>query len=76
MRITASGENRNSSFVRPYEWASHWLDLALYELLLLINNEDGYWIVIPESVVEAHPDLQWVLTDERQGGLSDPQPLQ
>jgi hypothetical protein len=47
----------------------------LYETLLLINNEDGYWIIIPEAVVEAHPDLHRVLTSEEQGGLSPPQPL-
>ena len=61
-------------FARPYEWASYLP--PLYEALLLINNEDGYWIMIPESIVEAHADLKWVLTDEHQGGLSDPQPLQ
>jgi hypothetical protein len=61
-------------FVRPYEWVSHLPSLHLYEALLLINGEDGYWILIPESVVESHADLKWVLA-ESQGGLSDPQPL-
>ena len=61
--------------MRPYEWVSHWPDLALYELLLLVNNEDGFWIIIPKVFVEARPDLNWVLTDESQGGLSEPQPL-
>jgi hypothetical protein len=63
-------------FARPYEWASYLPDLYLYEALLLTNNEDGFWIMIPESIVEAHPDLKWILTDEHQGGLADPQPLQ
>jgi hypothetical protein len=63
-------------FCRPYEWVSYLPDLAVYEALLLINNEDGYLILIPEAVVEAYLDLKWVLTDESQGGLSDPQPLQ
>ena len=62
-------------FARPYEWVSHLPELRLYELLLLINNEDGYLILIPESVVDAHPDLKWILTNESQGGLSPPQPL-
>jgi hypothetical protein len=62
-------------FSRPYEWVSHLPSLQLYEALLLLNNEDGFWIFIPEAIVEAHPDLHWVLTDESQGGLSDPQPL-
>ena len=68
-------EPGHPEFARPYEWASHIPALHIYEALLLANNEDGYWILIPESIVEAHPDLNWVLTDEHQGGLSDPQPL-
>ena len=68
-------EPGHPEFARPYEWASHLPDLQIYEILLLINNEDGYWIMIPESIVEAHPDLKWVLTDDSQGGLSAPQPL-
>jgi hypothetical protein len=62
-------------FARPYEWASYLPELHLYEAILLINNEDGYLIIIPEAVVQAHPDLKWILTSEEQGGLSDPQPL-
>ena len=62
-------------FVGPYEWVSFWPDLQLYELLFLQNYDDGYWILIPEEIVEAHTDLKWVLTDESQGGLSTPQPL-
>ena len=68
-------EPGHAEFTRPYEWASHLPGLRLYETLLLINGEDGYLIMIPESVVEAHPDLKWILTDESQGGLSTPQPL-
>mgnify|MGYP006883063157 CR=1 FL=1 len=64
-----------SGFIRPYEWVSHWTDLGIYEALFLQNYDDGYWILIPEDIVEAHPDLKWVLTDPSQGGLSDPQPL-
>jgi hypothetical protein len=60
-------------FARLYEHASR--ISSLYEVLLLINNEDGYWIMIPEAVVDAHPDLKWVLTEESQGGLSNPQPM-
>ena len=60
-------------FVRPYEHISR--ISSLYEVLLLINNEDGYWILIPEVIVDSHPDLHWVLTSEEQGGLSPPQPL-
>ena len=62
-------------FVRPWEWVSYLPSLQLYEVLLLVNNEDGYWVIIPEAVVEAHPDLKWVLTSEEAGGLSPPQPL-
>jgi hypothetical protein len=69
-------EPGHTEFSRPYEWVSHLPELRLYEALLLVNGEDGYWILIPEEIVEAHPDLKWVLTDESQGGLSDPQPFQ
>ncbi len=62
-------------FVRPYEWVSYLPSLQLYEVLLLVNSEDGYWILIPEDIVEAHPDLKWILTSDEQGGLSDPRPL-
>ena len=62
-------------FCRPYEWVSYLPELQLYEILLLLSGEDGYLIIIPEVVVEANPDLKWILTDDSQGGLSDPQPL-
>ena len=62
-------------FSRPYEWVSHLPELQLYETLLLLNNEDGYWIIIPEAIVETRSDLRSVLTSEEQGGLSPPQPL-
>ncbi len=68
-------EPGESGFVRPYEWVSHWPDLSVYELLYLQDPDNGYWILVPDSVVEAHPDLKWVLTNESLGGLSEPQPL-
>jgi hypothetical protein len=40
-------EPGHPEFSRPYEWASHLPDLQLYEVLLLVNNEDGYWLMIP-----------------------------
>ena len=46
-------------FSRPYEWVSHLPELLLYEVLLLVNNEDGQWIIIPEAVVDANSDLHW-----------------
>jgi len=70
-----SAEPGEVNFVRPYEWASYFPELHLYETLILINNEDGYLVLVPESIVAAHPDLKWVLTDESQGDLSEPQPL-
>jgi hypothetical protein len=69
-------EPRHPEFCRPYEWVSYLPSLWLYEVLLLVNGEDGYWFLIPEEIVEAHPDLKWVLTDESQGGLSELQPFQ
>ena len=64
-----------ADFVRPYEWVSYLPSLQLYEVLLLVNSEDGYWIIIPEAIVDSHPDLHWVLASEEAGGLSPPQPL-
>jgi hypothetical protein len=68
-------EPGHPEFARPYEWASQILQPGIFEALVLVNGEDGYWILIPEEIVEANPNLAWVLTDESQGGLSDPQPL-
>jgi len=67
-------EPGHPEFVRPYEWVS-FLAPQPYEVLVLIHSEDGFLIIIPETVVETNPDLKWVLTSEEQGGLSDPQPL-
>ena len=64
-----------TGFVRPYEWVSYLPALQLYEVLLLVNNEDGYLIIIPEAIVNSCADLHWVLTSEEAGGLSTPQPL-
>ena len=68
-------EPGHPEFARPYEWASYIPELHLYEVLLLVNNEDGYWIIIPDAVVETNSDLKWVLASEDAGGLSPPQPL-
>ena len=63
------------AFVRPYEWVSYHAELKLYELLLLQNGEDGYWILVPDAIVEALSDLRWVLTAPELGGPSPPQPF-
>ena len=68
-------EPGHPEFARPYEWISHLPDLKLYEVLLLVNNEDGYYLLLPESIADANPDLKWVLTDNSLGGLSEPQPM-
>ncbi len=41
-----------------YEAVTHLPDLNMYELLLLVNGEDGYWIYVSD----AHPDLSSILT--------------
>ena len=68
-------EPGHPEFCRVLEWAAYLSSVQLYETLILINNEDGYWIMIPEAIVEASPDLKWVLTDESLGGLSPSQPI-
>ena len=68
-------EPQQEGFIRPFEWVSYHEDLRLYELLFLVGGEDGFWIVITEEIVEMHPDLKWVLTDDSLGGLSPSQPL-
>ena len=66
-------EPLDPAFIRPYEWCSYWPDLGVYELLYLQDPDNGYWLLIPDVVVETHPELKWVLTDESQaGGLSEP----
>jgi len=49
--------------------------LQLYEVLLLVNGEDGYWLFIPETLVDSQQALRWVLISEEAGGLADPRPL-
>jgi hypothetical protein len=66
---------KEDGFIRPYEWVSHLPELQLYVAMYLVNGEDCYWIYISEDIVDANPDLKWVLTDESQGGLSLPQPF-
>lgn len=73
--LLGDGDISSPLYCRPYENVSYLPELRLYEALYLVNGEDGYWITIPESIVEANPSLEWVLTDESQGGLSPPQPL-
>ena len=73
--VSSNGLRGDGDTLGTYEAIIHLPGLSMYELLFLVHGEDGYWILIPEDVVEAHPDLHWVLTDGGQGGLSDPQPL-
>jgi len=68
-------EPRRPEFFRPYEFVSLIQELAVFELLNLVNGEDAFWIYISKSIADANADLKWVLTDESQGGLSNPQPL-
>jgi hypothetical protein len=68
-------EPGHPEFARPFEWASYLPELNIYEVLLLIHGEDGVFIYVPDSIVEANTKLHWILTDENQGGLSPAQPL-
>lgn len=69
-------EPGQEGFIRPWESVSHWpAPLDLYELLYLQDPDNGYLVLIDDSVVEKHDDLKWILTDPSQGGLSEPQPL-
>ena len=68
-------EPRHPEFFRPYEFVSLIQELAVFELLILINGEDAFWIYILKSISDANAALKWVLTAPELGGLSDPQPL-
>lgn len=48
-------------FVSPYEFVIFHKDINLWELLLLRNVDDGYIILVPNSVVEQNNDLSLVL---------------
>ena len=69
-------EPGHSEFCRPYEWISFLSQIDYFEILLLSHGEDGALIFVSKALAEAIPNLKWVLTDESQDGLSDPQPLQ
>ncbi len=62
---------RETGFSYCFEWVSHQPDLHIYEVLHL-EFDMGAWLIIPETVTVAHPDLLWVLTTQP---LSEPQPL-
>lgn len=59
-------------FASVFEWISYLPDLKVYEMLYL-EADLGYWLIVPEELVEAHPDLKAVIDSQ---GLSAPQPLQ
>ena len=58
-------------FTSVFEWISYLPDLKAYEMLYL-EADLGYLLIVPEEVVEAHPDLKTVIESQ---GLSEPQPL-
>jgi hypothetical protein len=58
-------------FAPVFEWVSYLSDLKVYEMLYL-EADLGYLLIVPEEVVEAHPDLEAVIESQV---LSDPQPL-
>jgi hypothetical protein len=64
---------KEDGFVRPNEWVSHLPELRLYEVLLLINGEDCYWIYVSEAIANANSELMHVMTAPELGGLSPPQ---
>ena len=46
-------------FTHCFEWVSHDENLKIYEALHL-EFDMGTWLIIPEAVTLAHPDLLWV----------------
>jgi hypothetical protein len=50
-------------FSSPFEYAFHHPQFALHELYLQLNDTRCVVILIPEAVVEAHPDLRRLLND-------------
>ena len=61
----------DTEFASVFEWISYLPDLKVYEMLYL-EADLGYLLIVPEEVVEAHPDLKTVIESQ---GLSEPQPL-
>jgi hypothetical protein len=58
-------------FTPVFEWISYLPNLKIYEMLYL-EADLGYLLMVPEEVVEAHPDLEAVIDSQC---LSEPQPL-
>ena len=62
---------RNSGFQTIFDWISYRPDLNLYEMMY-IEGDLGYWVMCPEEIVIAVPDLNYMISSLE---LSDPQPL-
>ena len=61
----------HQEFTPVFEWISYLPNLKIYEMLYL-EADLGYLLIVPEEVVEAHPDLGTVVDSQ---GLSALQPL-
>ena len=61
----------DKGFQSVFDWICFQPDLKLYELMY-IEGDLGYWVMCPEEIVEACPDLKLMISSQE---LSDPQPL-
>ncbi|WP_373054447.1 hypothetical protein [Thioalkalivibrio sp.] len=61
-------------FTRPFEWVCHHADRGVIEALLLLSDDEGAIILVPDDLLFKYPDLQWVLTSPEAGGLVEPAP--
>ena len=58
-------------FASVFEWISYLPDLKIYEMLYL-EADFGYWLIVPEELVETNPTLHAVINSH---DLFEPQPM-
>ena len=62
---------KDKGFQTVFDWICFLPDLKIFEMMY-IEGDLGYWIICPEKIALASPDLKLMISSQE---LSDPQPF-